>query len=282
MTKQQLSDWVRAHFAQNSGNIITEEQAIAPRLVGLRIYDEPIIGVGAADDPLFEEFKREGVIGPWYMGPREWLSDARSVVSIFFPFSEQVKKSNAGNPAETSPEWLHGRIEGQAFLVSMMQDLCAWLTGQGIHVCFPSADPRFASITNGKSKLQDPRIVPGVFGSNWSERHAAFVCGLGTFGLSKGLITQKGIAGRFGSVVVDCALEPDIRPYTDVYEYCTRCGACISRCPAQAISLQEGKKHLPCSAYMADTMRRYSPRYGCGKCQTAVPCQSGIPTRPNA
>lgn len=211
------------------------------------------------------------------MTPCEWLPGAKSVVSIFFPFSEAVKKSNAGNLQEPSPEWLHGRIEGHAFLVSMMLDLCTWLKKQGIGACFPSMDPRFASIGNGKSKLPDPRIPAGAFGSNWSERHAAFVCGLGTFGLSKGLITQKGIAGRFGSVVVDCSLKPDVRPYTEIYEYCTRCGACISRCPVGAISLQEGKKHLPCSDYLEDTMRRYSPRYGCGKCQTAVPCQSEIP-----
>ena len=62
--------------------------------------------------------------------------------------------------------------------------------------------------------------------SLWSERHAAYVCGLRTFGLSKGLITKKGIAGRFTSLITDLPLLADERAYTDVYEYCTRCGAC--------------------------------------------------------
>lgn len=279
MNREQLSAWLYAHFAVHEGNVITKEQAIRPELAGLCIYDEPLIGVGMAADPLFSAFKRDGVIGPWYMGPDEWLPGAQAVVSLFFPFTDEVRKSNAGDPGETSAEWLHGRIEGQAFLSGMLSDLCRWLRGQGVGVCAPSIDPRFASIGNGKSSLNDPRIPAGAFGSNWSERHAAFVCGLGTFGLSRGLITKKGIAGRFGSVIVDCALEPDVRPYTDIYEYCTRCGACVSRCPVHAISLEEGKKHLPCSNYLDETMQRYAPRYGCGKCQTAVPCQSGIPGR---
>ena len=36
--------------------------------------------------------------------------------------------------------------------------------------------------------------------SCWSERHAAFVSGLGTFGLCDGLITPVGKAMRCGSV----------------------------------------------------------------------------------
>ena len=36
--------------------------------------------------------------------------------------------------------------------------------------------------------------------STWSERHVAYVSGLGTFGLSGGLITAKGQAVRLGSV----------------------------------------------------------------------------------
>ncbi len=31
-----------------------------------------------------------------------------------------------------------------------------------------------------------------LFASSWSERHAAYAAGLGTFGLSDGLITEKG------------------------------------------------------------------------------------------
>ncbi|MBQ6833286.1 MAG: 4Fe-4S binding protein, partial [Lachnospiraceae bacterium] len=84
-------------------------------------------------------------------------------------------------------------------------------------------------------------------------------------------------AGRFASLIIDCEMEPDVRPYTDIYEYCTMCGACVRRCPAEAISLDEGKKHVPCSAWMNQSKVKYAPRYGCGKCQVKVPCEDRIP-----
>ena len=90
-------------------------------------------------------------------------------------------------------------------------------------------------------------------------------------------ITEKGIAGRLGSLIVSERFEPRKREYTDIYEYCTRCGACIRRCPAGAISLENGKEHLPCDQFLEETKKKYAPRYGCGKCQTKVPCESRIP-----
>ena len=46
------------------------------------------------------------------------------------------------------------------------------------------------------------------FASTWSERHAAYASGLGTFGLSDGLITPRGQAMRCGSVVARIAVPP--------------------------------------------------------------------------
>jgi len=49
--------------------------------------------------------------------------------------------------------------------------------------------------------------------SNWSQRHIAYAAGLGTFSLSDGFITPKGIAMRCGSVVCDAALSPTLQVY---------------------------------------------------------------------
>jgi len=117
--------------------------------------------------------------------------------------------------------------------------------------------------------------------STWSERHAAFVCGLGTFGLSRGLITIRGMAGRFGSIISELYLPADERQYEEVSEFCSMCGQCVKRCPVGAISIEEGKNHSICSAFLDRTTTRYSPRYGCGKCQTGVPCESRIPPKNN-
>jgi len=40
----------------------------------------------------------------------------------------------------------------------------------------------------------DKRFVITDLQSNWSERHVAFIAGLGTFGLSRSLITPLGTA----------------------------------------------------------------------------------------
>ena len=142
----------------------------------------------------------------------------------------------------------------------------------------PAADGRFCSVTK-----PDPKRVgnwqDASYTSNWSERHVAFVCGLGTFGLSKGIITEKGLAGRLVGLIVTETFEARKRKYTDLYEYCTRCGACIRRCPAGAISMEGGKRHSPCDTFLESTKKMYAPRYGCGKCQTKVPCESRIPKR---
>ena len=115
------------------------------------------------------------------------------------------------------------------------------------------------------------------YSSNWSERHVAYAAGLGTFGLSKGLITKKGTAGRCISIITDAVFEPDKRPYTGVYDYCSFCGVCARNCPAEAISKEEGKNHYRCSEFVNTTKAKHSPRYGCGKCQVKVPCENRAP-----
>ena len=140
-------------------------------------------------------------------------------------------------------------------------------------------NPNFKAITAGNN-LQEYAIVnETTFSSNWSERHAAYAAGLGTFGLSKGLITEKGIAGRFASIIIDAEAAPDERKYTGIYDYCTMCGACVRRCPGQAITLEEGKNHNICNTTVNTLSAPHAPRYGCGLCQTKVPCESRIPKR---
>jgi len=73
-----------------------------------------------------------------------------------------------------------------------------------------------------------------------------FVAGLGTFSLNRSLITAHGSAGRIGSIVVDVAIDPTKRQYTAIDEHCTKCGACILRCPPLAIN-EQGKNNAVCS-----------------------------------
>ena len=284
MDRLSVERWITEHFAGHSGNVVTAEMAAEhPQVAGLVMYDAPLMGVAAADDPLFERYKSWDVIAPFHMTPCEWLPGAKSVISLFFPLSQRVRASNRGAIDETSYEWLYARIEGQAFIAAFCAELAQWLKSCGARVCVPAADPRFGVARGGEGPLASyPGAPKDLFASNWSERHAAFAAGLGTFSLTRGLITKRGMAGRFGSVIVDLPLEVSPRPYREPYEYCIRCGACARRCPAGAISLERGKEQAPCKAYLGRQKQLYAPRYGCGKCQTAVPCEAGIPIAPRA
>ena len=228
MKRQDIFEAITNIYNTCELNFVKEEAAIRPEFAGLKLFEEPLVKFGSAKDELFQEFKEPGVIGPWFDGPEVWLPEGKTVISLFFPFSEAVKESNRKCTEIPSGEWLHGRIEGQACLTGFMNRLKAWFEENDVKACVPSNDKRFHQV-----------IENGVYGSNWSERHVAFLCGLGTFGLSKGIITEKGMAGRFMSIIIDQELETDVREYSDIYEYCTKCGACISACPFGAIKIAE-------------------------------------------
>jgi epoxyqueuosine reductase QueG len=235
---------------------------VAAELNSLQLFDPPLVAVAAADDPLFDRLKEADAVGPGHMSPKEWQSGSKAVVSYFLPFTATVRKANRslGLPAL---EWLYGRIEGERFNQALEKFLVGYFAAAGYRALAPTSDRRFTVVDRK---------------SNWSERHVAFVAGLGTFGLSRSLITQAGSAGRLGSVIVDADLKATARYYSEPEENCIKCGACIPRCPPQAIT-ESGKDNAVCGDYLDRVKMRYTPRYGCGKCQTAVPCEDRIPAK---
>ena len=254
---------IEAFLASSGKNIVEEPETISTELGSacpLRLFDPPLLGVAAAKDPLWQDLKRPEVVGPAHLAPEEWLPGARSVVSFFLPFSKRIRRANRIQET-TATEWLYGRYEGEMFVAALRVHLAGLLRAAGFQAVAPSSDPRF--------KVAD-------FKSNWSERHAAFIAGLGTFSLNRSLITRFGAAGRIGSVVTDAELRPTLRTYQDPMEFCLACGACIPRCPCQAIDA-DGKDNPKCKAHLDRTLALYSPRYGCGKCQTGVPCETRVP-----
>jgi len=265
LTRDKLIHSAKEYVSTSSGNYVSAEAAITVDLVGMKIFDAPIFAFGCADDGIFEEFRSPDVIGAHFLPPHEWLDEAKTVISIFLPYSKQVKAANAKDYSWPASEWLHARYEGQIFLKEVVGYINSLLIGTGYKSIVPSFDERFKSGTSENR-----------FTSNWSERHIAYACGLGTFGLSKGLITEKGLCGRFGSIVTELDLPKDVREYEDIYEYCTMCGKCVVNCPVLAIS-EDGKKDLPCSDFIDTTLDKHRPRYGCGKCQVGVPCMDRAP-----
>jgi epoxyqueuosine reductase len=227
------------------------------------LYGEPLVGIASADDPMFLKLKEDNVIGSHHFSPVEWFPGAKSVISYFLPFTSEVRMSNRIDKDCPSLEWLYGRIEGESLNNEVRKMLIKNIASSGGTAFVPGFNPEFKIINRR---------------SSWSERHAAYIAGLGTFSLSKSLITEKGTAGRFGSIITDLELEATKRKYTELTEYCSNCGACIKRCPAQAID-DKSKNDELCSNFLDKMKIQFAPRYGCGKCQTKTPCESGIPGR---
>lgn len=270
-------EWFDSNVATSPGNAILEEWAIAPEMAGTPLFDTPLVGVASTDDPLFMRIRDdERILGDAFRLPQEWLPGAKSVISVFYPFSDSVRESNYGNLGIPSGEWLHGRIEGQAFIHDTDKAFAALLQEQGYRTCIPALEPDF--VVNKRSP-EEAQGIP-MFASSWSERHVAWVAGLGTFGICAHLITEKGKAGRFGSIITTAELEPTPRPYAEEpFAYCTRCGECVAHCPVDALSLETGKDYQACWDYMEETKVRFKPRYGCGKCQLQMPCETRIPNK---
>lgn len=284
MNKHNLVKMASYFVEKSEDNVITKNLALSETVIGMKIFDAPIFAFGATDDEYYKLLKQPSAIGEHFLLPQQWLPQSKTVISFFLPFTEAVKKGNRRDMLWPSEEWLHGRIEGQDFLNKLCQYLNSELNNAGYKSIVPSLDKRFWAKTGLNSSSQafdDNNETTLSFTSNWSERHVAFVCGLGTFGLSKGLITKKGIAGRFGSIITELTLSPDKREYDCIYEYCSMCGACVKNCPVNAISLDKGKIHAICSAFLDSTAEKYKPRYGCGKCQIGVPCESSLPKNCN-
>ena len=267
------------YLREAPGNYIRKEIALSPDIAGIRYFDDPLFGVGDAEDPLFARMNASDAANlPGLRLPGEWLPGAKSVISIFFPFSAEVRQSNQPDAEEVGAPFLHARIEGHEMIFDLCRKIAGDLEESGERALVPSLDKRFWAVETPGTNRAAPS-ARFAFTSAWSERHAAYVCGLGTFGLSKGLITEKGICGRFGSVITTAEFPVTERKYRGLYEYCTGCGACIRNCPVDAISFCDGKKHPECKVYVDASRVKYAPRYGCAKCQVGVPCMDRRPVR---
>ena len=252
---------------------------------GGRYWDQPLIGFASGEDPLFKQYKK--IIGKYHLTPKQIFEltfgkgqrlKQISVISWVLPASEDIRRSNRKEDRYPSLLWAHARNFGEQFNVRLRNHVVAVLKRKGYQAVAPMNSPRFR-------RLKSPRVG---FTSNWSERHVAYACGLGAFGLSDGLITPKGKAIRVGSVVTNLPLRSSQRIYTNHHAICLyysygTCKVCAKRCPAGAITAK-GHDKDKCREYAYSSLKPKRAEYGvkitgCGLCQTKVPCEFEIPKR---
>jgi epoxyqueuosine reductase QueG len=238
-------------------------------------FDQPLVGISSAADPLYQEYKQ--IIGSFHLAPHELLPRANSVVSWILPISLEVRESNRHQTEWPSRQWAETRFNGEALNGKLRRHLVTWLENAGHQAVAPQYSPLW----------QEYAETPVGIASTWSERHAAYAAGLGTFSLSDGFITARGIAHRCGSVITTAALTPTPRTAPSHLHNCLHhnsatCGVCISRCPVGAIT-RAGHDKLRCRQLVyGSAPTRLSVEYGvaqtgCGLCQTKVPCEAAIP-----
>jgi epoxyqueuosine reductase QueG len=243
--------------------------------VDVPIMDAPIYGFAAADDPIFETFKDPEVIGEKFMPPREWMPEARTVAVFYFSFSEEIRSRHRASTELQDEAWVTGYGTHAKVVVPFAQAMTAALEKAGIKVFNPTWDMKHPSVSTPWDNGGQEDLHWDVA---WSTRHVAYAAGLGTFGVHRHIITAKGCCGAMVTLLLDCALEPTPRPYSDPYEYCTHCGACTRRCPVEAISLEHLRNLKKCSEHSGRLFKEFK-KGNCGKCMVGVPCEDRIPTK---
>jgi epoxyqueuosine reductase len=260
------------------------------RLDGSPIFDSPLVGVADGYDPLFEQYKQ--VIGSHHLTPLEVLQASLTgndsanqldlatlrVICWVLPISAATRASNRREVSGPSERWHHTKAFGEEFNDALRRHVADWLGEQGYLAAAPLISPLYL-VPKRSMKLTSP----------WSERHALYAAGMGTFSLSDGFITERGMAMRCGSVVTTMPLAVTPRQCADHTANCLHynsgtCGKCIARCPAGAISAA-GHDKEKCFRYLDITLKPLRTRYQvdtitCGLCQTGVPCEDCIPARP--
>jgi epoxyqueuosine reductase len=267
------------------------------------VFDAPALGIADGNDRIFRAFRE--VVSPAHLLPREVLeregfsaggagvSTKISVVAWALPFSRKIRLSNR---IGEWPSALYSvaRNNGGALNLELARRVVEEIRQEG-----------FSAVSPTLTDAYDAFRTPGsVFSSSWSERHAAFAAGLGTFGLNGFLITSLGAMVRLGSLVTDMPLDAAPAGPADHRAPCLAdggklCGACVSRCPSGAIStdgLDKEKCYRRRNEIRDRALSLYSEKFrmipapiarsgkktegfsiGCALCASGVPCENADP-----
>ncbi len=235
-------------------------------------WRSPLVGFADAEDEGFPKLRE--LVHPEHEMPWEVLPGAKTVIACFVPFTEKIAKGNAAEGL-ASPDW--------ALCYELTNAMFHELTG---HIVSYLEENGYRAAVSKEAAVFDREKIT----SRWSQRHIAYLAGLGSFGLNNMLITEMGSCGRLCTVVTDLDCECGV-PVTE--EYCLykrkgSCMACVKRCPTGALT-GEGFRRDVCFTRCRENAKVYT-RFGnsyasaagqeaedsgsevCGKCLVNLPC----------
>ena len=225
----------------------------------------PLVSFADARNPLFNRLKI--VVGTTHVLPSDLLSDAKTVIIYFIPFSEEIASSNT-NEGHASRRWATAYLETNQMILDLNESMSNMLEKHGYR----------STSTAPTHDFDQSKLV-----SRWSHKHVAFISGIGKFGIHNMIITKRGCCGRLGSIVTNAAIEPsrmDESVESCLYRIGRSCGLCASKCTCGALRTDGFDKHK-CYEQCMENASVYS-EMGladvCGKCASGVPCSHSDPS----
>lgn len=216
-----------------------------------RELDVPLVGFASADSwdkPIFN---------PWIperFRPRAIYPETNTVIVIGIPVSLPV--------IETSPSiYYHEHYK----TVNQLLDLSSYRLSIMLN------EMGYASISlprDGYGSLSVLKENPAAF---FSHRHAAFLAGLGNFGVNNMILTPRyGPRVRFTSIFTHADIQAGEIMHTPL---CTHCMRCVTICPVNALQEEDYPAGLTdkisCISRSEELLKRYiSP---CGFCIKVCP-----------
>ena len=245
-------------------NIIKEFVTTYPKNYNTKSrWGDPLITYADADNKEFYTLKK--VVSPTHALPKDFLPEAKTVVTYFIPFNDSIIKSNI-NEKHCSEEWGIAYIETNKLIF----DLNTFVMNELEKIGYKS------NVIPATHNFDAKKLI-----SDWSHRHVAVIAGLGTFGLNNMIITEKGCCGRVGSFVTDIKITPTpkIEGENCLYKSMNICKKCVDRCVNDALKIGTFDRHK-CYEMCLDNDKFHS-QLGlvdvCGKCLVNIPCSTKNP-----
>lgn len=222
------------------------------------IWGIPMVSFASADDPLFVELK--SLVGKPHFLPSEILADAKTVVVYFIPFKREIAKSNVDG-THCSRGWAEAYIETNKLIDDINCHFSEMFAEKGFK----------AAVRPATHDFDEEKLI-----SNWSHKHAAFIAGLGRFGLHQMIITKKGCCGRLGSFITNAEIEATVRPETEycLYKHDGSCRKCVDKCAFGALKEDYFDRYKCYDVCLenAALFKELGLSDVCGKCVCSVPC----------